>query len=97
MDIPVDKLQSDFCDLLGFSQQHHRDYALILLAHVMVINFCRRRETLSTTLDDVEEVFAQVTELVRWNFVNVRNSPPGGDIKYHFCDPALDKPEGALN
>lgn len=96
MDIPVDKLQSDFCEMLGFSQQFHRDYALILLAHVMVINFCRRREAIAGALRDVDDVFSQIRELVRWNFDGVHDCEPDGAIKYHFNDPDAS-PKGTLN
>lgn len=98
MDINSEKLREDFCELLGFSQQFDRDWAMVLLAHVLVINFCRRRATLDETLHDVDSVFDQITQLVKWNFETIRSTPPDGDLRYHFNDPAIcGKPEGTIN
>lgn len=82
-------LTQDMDKVLGFIEQWGRDEALILLAHVMVINLCRRRETLPETLRDVDQVLAQIKQLVTWNYPNIRDA--GDEGVYYFNDPALAK------
>lgn len=82
-------LNEDMNTWLDFCGQWQREKALVLLAHVMVMNLCQRRETLPETLVDVDQVFEQIKNLVRWNYGNLRDA--GDTNVYYFNDPALIK------
>lgn len=82
-------LNEDMNGVLDFMGQFQREKALVLLAHVMVMNLCQRRETLPETLVDVDKVFEQIKNLVRWNYGNLRDADD--ESVYYFADPAQSK------
>lgn len=85
----VATIQEDMNRVLEFIEQWQREEALVLLAHTIVINLCRRRETLPETLHDVDQVFDQIKNLVKWNYGNIRDA--GEEGVYYFADPAQVK------